>query len=65
VRELEEMRARSGGVQLGAGIGMSSGPASSPENAIARLQQAKEMLTKGLITDAEYETIKAKIFASL
>ena len=65
VRELEEMRAKSGGVQLGAGIGTSSGPASNPENATARLQQAKEMLTKGLITDAEYETIKAKIFASL
>ena len=30
-----------------------------------RLARAKEMLTEGLITDAEYEAIKAKIIGSL
>lgn len=65
VRELEEMRAKSGGIQLGAGVGTSAGTGYSPEDATARLQQAKDMLAKGLITDAEYETVKAKVFASL
>jgi hypothetical protein len=57
VRELEELRARSGGIQ------MSSGPAPSVggSDAVRRLQDAKQMLDARLITDAEYEAIKAKI----
>ena len=75
IRELEELRAKSGGVQIGAtrgmgdGIGVSSGAtgptddgASSP---MARLQRAKDMLTSGLLNDAEFEQIKAKILAEL
>jgi hypothetical protein len=68
VRELEEMRAKSGGIQLGS-LGASAGPASSPaagqEDAATRLAQAKNMLEKGLISDSEYEALKARIVNTL
>jgi hypothetical protein len=32
---------------------------------VERLKQAKEMLQNGLITDAEYEAIKAKVVSGL
>jgi hypothetical protein len=55
IRELEELRARSGGVHL-----TSNGtPANS--DAVRRLQEAKDLLDAKLITDAEYEAIKARI----
>ncbi len=63
VRELEEMRARSGGVTLGSPSFAS--PAAGEPNPTARLQKAKEMLNEGLITDAEYESIKARIVSGL
>jgi hypothetical protein len=63
IRELEELRARAGGFQLGAVAG-SAAPAGAPSEAMRRLQEAKQMLDAKLITDAEYEAIKAKIFAS-
>jgi hypothetical protein len=66
IRELEELRARSGGVQLNAG-GMASGVASAAaggsSEALRRLQEAKQMLDSKLITDSEYESIKARILA--
>ena len=66
VRELEEMRARSGGVHLGGVAGVSAGggddPGRSPQ---ARLQRAKEMLDQGLLNDAEYEQVKARILGEL
>jgi hypothetical protein len=68
VRELEEMRAKSGGVHIASALGAAAGPAApDPEGATpgARLERAKEMLSKGLITDAEYEQIKAKIVSEL
>jgi hypothetical protein len=57
VRELEELRARAGGIQV------SSGPPAAPagDDAVRRLQEAKQLLEARLITDAEYEAIKAKI----
>ena len=62
VRELEELRARSGGIQV------SPGPAAlgaaGEGDAVRRLKEAKEMLDARLITDAEYEAIKAKIVSS-
>jgi len=62
VRELEELRARSGGIQV------SPGPAAlgaaGESDAVRRLKEAKEMLDARLITDAEYEAIKAKIISS-
>jgi hypothetical protein len=64
VRELEELRARSGGVQLGGGVGET--PASGGgEDPVARLARAREMLDTGLITDAEYEAVKARMVSVL
>ncbi len=67
VRELEELRAKSGGVHLGGGIGMGGGGAAddaarSPQG---RLQRAKEMLEQGLLSDAEFEQVKARILGEL
>ncbi len=64
-RELEEMRARAGGVQIGS-TGAAAATAGAPaEDLVARLEHAKEMLQKGLITDSEYEAIKAKVLGTL
>ena len=63
VRELEELRARSGGIQVSSGP-TSSAAAPGSSDAVRRLQDAKQMLDAKLITDAEYEAIKAKIVSS-
>lgn len=62
IRELDEMRAKSGGVQIG-GMGLAPGaaPGAPSGDVVARLQQAKQMLDAKLITDAEYEAIKARV----
>jgi hypothetical protein len=67
VRELEELRAKSGGVHLGGSVtGMAGGGGDdatrSPQ---ARLQRAREMFDQGLLTDAEYEQVKARILGEL
>jgi hypothetical protein len=64
VRELEELRARSGGIQVTPGVGGYTPPAGVQSDAVRRLQEAKQMLDGKLITDAEYEAIKAKIVSS-
>ena len=70
IRELEEMRAKAGGIQIGGGQG-GAAPRSSVSaddadaSPMARLQRAKEMLQNGLLNDAEFEQIKAKILAEL
>jgi len=61
IRELEELRAKSGGVQFAA-PGSVSGGESDPAR---RLRQAREMLDANLISDAEFESIKAKIVSGL
>ena len=62
VRELEELRARSGGIQV---TSTPSAPAAAGESdALRRLREAKQLLDAKLITDAEYEAIKAKIISS-
>jgi hypothetical protein len=46
---------------------VSSGPAAAAPaqgEAVRRLREAKEMLDAKLITDAEYEAIKARIVSS-
>lgn len=63
VRELEELRARSGGIQVGGAAMMGSG-GGAQSDAVRRLQDAKDMLDRRLITDSEYEAIKAKIVSS-
>ena len=75
IRELEELRAKAGGVQIGATRGMSgagglssAGMGASDDgegSPMARLQRAKDMLSGGLLNDAEFEQIKAKILAEL
>ena len=65
IRELEEMRARSGGVQIGAGAIPPPLPGEQPADAVTRLQQAKKMLEARLISDAEYEALKARILGGL
>ena len=65
VRDLEELRARSGGIQLGASAaGVASSPAADGD-AASRLRSAKSMLESGLITDSEYEALKAKIISNV
>ncbi len=63
VRDLEEMRARAGGVQVGNLAG--AVPDSASGDAAQRLQQAKGMLDAGLISDSEYEALKAKIISQV
>ena len=66
VRELEEMRARSGGIQLGSsGAGTAPAPSAGSDDTVARLEKAKAMLDKGLISDAEFEALKARIVNTL
>jgi hypothetical protein len=68
VRELEELRAKSGGIQFGASggaAGVASPSAGGQEDVVTRLEKAKAMLDKGLISDAEYEALKARIVNTL
>ncbi len=70
IRELEEMRARAGGIQLGAlGGAAAAAPAAGgnggDNSPMARLQRAKGMRDEGLLTDAEFEQVKAKILTEL
>jgi len=77
VRELEELRARSGGEQFGSPSGNVPGaatpgaatPGAEPPGAESeparRLRQAREMLDAKLISDAEFESIKAKIISGM
>jgi hypothetical protein len=59
VRDLEEMRARAGGIQVGNLTG--TAPDATSSDATQRLQHAKSMLDARLISDSEYEALKAKI----
>jgi hypothetical protein len=76
IRELEELRAKSGGMQFGGMPGGMPGGASGAAPAAygnaetesqpaRRLRQAREMLDAKLISDAEFESIKAKIISEL
>ncbi len=75
LRELEELRARSGGFQV-SGMGAMAGAAAAPAGGAAsfpaqpavpdaarRLAEARKLLDDRLITDSEYETIKARILS--
>jgi hypothetical protein len=69
IRELEELRAKSGGVQIGgaqSGAGQSAYSGADGESEPARrLRQAREMLEAKLISDSEFESIKARIVSGL
>jgi hypothetical protein len=78
VRSIEEMRAKAGGVQVATGLypGGSTLPpvrpleltrsdSSEPAEALRdKLIKAQELRSQGLITDSEYETIKARIISA-
>lgn len=61
IRQMEEERARAGGVQ----VTLPQGPSGSEEDQVTRLARARAMLDQGLISEAEYEAIKARIISSL
>jgi hypothetical protein len=76
VRSLEEMRAHAGGVQIATGVYPSGAASETMSDGAGRIEQragdpaqrlarAKAMLVQGLISDAEFEAIKAKIIGSL
>jgi hypothetical protein len=79
IRSIEEMRAKAGGVQIATGVyptgspqisdrplELTTGPQStSPDTMAEKLGKAKELLVQGLITDSEYEAIKARIISSV
>jgi hypothetical protein len=64
VRDLEELRAKSGGIQLAGGHPCLR-PATTTHQPAARLQRAREMLQQGLLTDAEFEQVKSRILGDL
>lgn len=64
VRELEELRAKSGGITLGNSPGAQQA-GNAPDDVAAKLQQAKQMHENKLITDSEYESIKARLISGL
>lgn len=66
LRELEELRAQSGGFQGTAGFGQPAAADGRDEtDPLERLQRAKSLLEKGLISDSEYETVKARIVGQI
>jgi hypothetical protein len=69
LRELEELRAKYGGFQgytaSTASAFAREGTASSVDDLTSRLGRAKDMVVKGLISDSEFETIKARVVAEL
>ena len=62
VRQMEEERARSGGVHFQAPSG---GAPAAAEDPVEKLAKAKKMLDQQLISEAEYDSLKAKILASM
>lgn len=65
IRQMEEERARAGGVILQSPSTGAAAAVPAAEDPVARLAKAKKMLEDGLISEAEYETLKAKILADL
>ncbi len=63
VRDLEEERARAGGTQIAIPTsGVANEVAMDP---VSRLKKAKEMFDQELISEAEYETLKANILQKM
>ena len=63
IREIEELRAKSGGITLNGAGGAVGAPAVAPTGAAdmtKKLKEAKELLDCGAISDVEFETIKAR-----
>jgi Bacterial PH domain len=65
VRELEELSAKSGRMQFSGVVPSPVADSGGESEPTRRLRQAKEMLEAKLITDSEFESIKAKIVSGL
>lgn len=69
VRQLEEDRARSGGVIVqsgGAPAGATApAPTPAPEDPVERLAKAKSLLDRGLISEEEFNAVKTRILENL
>lgn len=64
VREMEEARAKAGGIVIGQPVASSqASDAVGKEDPLEKLKKAKAMMDAGLISEAEYETIKAKVLS--
>lgn len=64
--ELETARAKAGGVYVTSPTGHPQAtPAPAPEDPVVKLGKAKAMLNQGLITQEEYDAVKAKILAAM
>ena len=71
-RELEEIRARVGGTSIDVSTAAPISPNPAPVSAapaaddpVAKLSKAKTMLDSGLISQEEYDSLKAKILSSI
>lgn len=65
VRNMEEERARAGGTQISIPEGGDVGQTSTAEDPVEKLAKAKEMFDRELISEAEYETLKANILQKM
>ncbi len=64
VREMEEARAKAGGVYMGGMPGHATAASPAPaDDSMSKLAKAKAMLDQNLISEAEYEALKAKVLA--
>ncbi len=68
IREIEELRAKSGGITLNGSGSPLSAPVAAPagaEDMAKKLKEAKELLDCGAISDVEFETIKARFLNNI
>ena len=68
IREIEELRAKSGGITLNGSGSPLGAPAAAPagaEDMAKKLKEAKELLDCGAISDVEFETIKARFLNNI
>lgn len=63
IREMEEARAKAGGVYMGSVPGMVSSSSAPADDPAVKLAKAKSMLDQGLISEAEYDSLKAKVLS--
>jgi hypothetical protein len=64
IRQMEEERARAGGIYMETPRAPAT-PETAAEDPVERLARARAMLDQGLISEAEYDTLKAKILSNL